>query len=64
MTYARASLPALVVSDLSVAFETSERVVQAVRHVSFSADRGETLAIVGDFDPAAAKRESATTFNS
>ena len=48
MTNSRAPFPALAVRDLSVEFETSERVVQAVRHVSFSVDRGETLAIVGE----------------
>src|SRR5213594_3419505 len=48
MTNSRAPFPALAVRDLSVEFETSERVVQAVRHVSFSVDCGETLAIVGE----------------
>ena len=38
----------LEVSDLSVRFSTSERVVDAVRHLSFHVDRGETLAIVGE----------------
>ncbi len=38
----------LEVSDLSVRFATSERVVDAVRHLSFHVDRGETLAIVGE----------------
>jgi glutathione transport system ATP-binding protein len=36
------------VRDLSVRFTTSERVVEAVRHLSFHVDRGETLAIVGE----------------
>ena len=38
----------LEVNDLSVRFSTSERVVDAVRHLSFHVDRGETLAIVGE----------------
>lgn len=38
----------LEVSDLSVRFSTSERVVDAVRNLSFHVDRGETLAIVGE----------------
>jgi glutathione transport system ATP-binding protein len=36
------------VEDLSVAFESSERTVEAVKHLSFHVDRGETLAIVGE----------------
>jgi glutathione transport system ATP-binding protein len=38
----------IAVSDLSVRFSTSERTVDAVRHLSFHVDRGETLAIVGE----------------
>ncbi len=38
----------LRVTDLSVQFRTSERVVDAVKHLSFHVDRGETLAIVGE----------------
>ena len=38
----------LSVSGLSVEFRTSERVVSAVRNVSFGVDRGETIAIVGE----------------
>src|SRR6266700_1643870 len=38
----------LVVSSLSVEFRTSERVVAAVRDVSFTVGRGETIAIVGE----------------
>jgi glutathione transport system ATP-binding protein len=38
----------LQVSSLSVEFRTSERVVSAVRDVSFSVGRGETIAVVGE----------------
>ena len=38
----------LAVDDLSIRFSTSERTVDAVRHLSFHVDRGETLAIVGE----------------
>jgi oligopeptide/dipeptide ABC transporter ATP-binding protein len=38
----------LEVSDLQVAFPTSDGVVQAVRGLSFTIDRGQTLAIVGE----------------
>lgn len=38
----------LRVTDLSVRFSTSERSVDAVRHLSFDVKRGETLAIVGE----------------
>ncbi len=38
----------LAVSSLSVEFRTSERVVAAVRDVSFTVGRGETIAIVGE----------------
>ena len=38
----------LAVSELSVRFSTSERTVDAVRHLSFDVARGETLAIVGE----------------
>jgi len=38
----------LAVDDLTVRFSTSERVVEAVRHLSFHVERGETLAIVGE----------------
>ena len=36
------------VEDLSVSFKTPDRLVQAVRNVSFYVDKGETLAIVGE----------------
>jgi oligopeptide/dipeptide ABC transporter ATP-binding protein len=38
----------LEVSDLRVSFPTSDGLVQAVRGVSFSVDRGQTLGIVGE----------------
>src|SRR4029077_20304955 len=38
----------LAVEGLSVSFATSERVVHAVREVSFGVGRGETVAIVGE----------------
>ena len=38
----------LTVTGLSVEFRTSERVVQAVRDLSFEIGRGETVAIVGE----------------
>src|SRR4029078_12530079 len=37
----------LTVTGLSVEFRTSERIVQAVRDLSFEIGRGETVAIVG-----------------
>jgi peptide/nickel transport system permease protein len=38
----------LDVRDLSVEFPLEDRVLKAVRHVSFQVDRGETLGIVGE----------------
>ncbi|MEO0911677.1 MAG: ATP-binding cassette domain-containing protein, partial [Pseudomonadota bacterium] len=38
----------LEVDGLSVEFETADGVVRAVNDVSFSLERGETLAIVGE----------------
>ena len=38
----------LRVKELSVRFSHSERVVEAVKHLSFHVDRAETLAIVGE----------------
>src|SRR4030095_8659742 len=40
--------PALRVEGLSVSFVSTERTVDAVRDVSFTVGRGETVAIVGE----------------
>ena len=37
------------VSNLSVRFKTAERTIDAVQDLSFHVNRGETLAIVGEF---------------
>ncbi len=42
------SKPLLQVKDLSVTFEMGERDVEAVKHVSFEMNAGETLALVGE----------------
>jgi glutathione transport system ATP-binding protein len=36
------------VDDLSVTFRSGAKLVEAVKHLSFTVDRGETLAIVGE----------------
>ena len=41
-------MPILEVTDLTVDFQTAAGVVQAVRGISFSMERGQTLAIVGE----------------
>ena len=48
MTAFQTASVALAVSDLSVEFRTSDRLVQAVQRASFSVGRGETIAIVGE----------------
>jgi microcin C transport system ATP-binding protein len=40
--------PLLEVQDLSVSFRSEGRIIEAVKHVSFSIARGETLALVGE----------------
>jgi microcin C transport system ATP-binding protein len=40
--------PLLEVRDLSVTFRTSEREVNAVKNVSFSIHKGETVSLVGE----------------
>jgi microcin C transport system ATP-binding protein len=40
--------PLLEVSDLSVTFRQGDEVTEAVKHVSFSINKGETLALVGE----------------
>ncbi len=48
MPSSTSSLPALVVEGLSVDFATTDRTVRAVRDVSFTVARGETIAVVGE----------------
>ncbi len=48
MMQAASGANTLTVTGLSVEFRTSERVVQAVRDLSFEIGRGETIAIVGE----------------
>ena len=38
----------LTVNDLSVSFHVGERVIEAVKHASFSIDKGQTFALVGE----------------
>lgn len=38
----------LAVNDLSVSFHVGERVIEAVKHASFSIDKGQTFALVGE----------------
>jgi glutathione transport system ATP-binding protein len=45
---APAIAPLLAVNDLAVEFRSTERIVQAVRGVSFGVGHGETVAIVGE----------------
>jgi microcin C transport system ATP-binding protein len=40
--------PLLAIENLSVAFPSKERTVEAVKHVSLTVARGETLALVGE----------------
>jgi len=40
--------PLLQIRDLSVSFATPGRTVEAVRHISFDIDEGETVALVGE----------------
>ena len=42
------SKPLLSVRDLSVSFRVGKREIEAVRHISFDLERGETLALVGE----------------
>src|SRR6478736_8278860 len=48
MMQAASDANTLTVTGLSVEFRTSERIVQAVRDLSFEIGRGETVAIVGE----------------
>ena len=42
------AVPALAVEDLSVEFRTRSGIVRALENVSFSVDKGETVALVGE----------------
>jgi len=51
MMHATSPLPenrVIDVRDLSVSFRSRSRTIEAVRNISFTVDRGETLAIVGE----------------
>ncbi len=41
-------MPFVQVHDLSVSFRVDGRVIEAVRHISFDIERGETVALVGE----------------
>ena len=41
-------IPLLEIKNLSVSFRQEGRVIAAVRNISFSLDRGETVALVGE----------------
>jgi ABC-type glutathione transport system ATPase component len=43
-----AAPPVLAIDDLTVEFRSTERVVMAVRNLSMTIDRGETVAVVGE----------------
>lgn len=43
-----AAVPLLEVTDLAVSFRSEGRIVEAVRHVSFTLEKGQTLALVGE----------------
>jgi microcin C transport system ATP-binding protein len=47
-TLAKHPSPLLTVDDLSVNFQSPGRVVEAVKHVSFTINQGETVALVGE----------------
>ena len=48
MPAADPSSPVLDIADLCVRFATTDRVVEAVRHLSLTISRGETVAVVGE----------------
>jgi ABC-type dipeptide/oligopeptide/nickel transport system ATPase component len=51
----------LDVQDLHVSFATEEGVVQAVSGVSFTLDRGEVLAIVGEYGASSGPNNPSST---